>query len=158
MEIYEENKIVWEQERRKLADARIKNRELFVCALDWLRLLERGANLLPYFKERDCRRIGIYGAGELAEVLIQELIKKNEVEIVYLMDQSAAAQREKYGFPVYLPEELHTVEDVDMIVVTAITYYDSISERLIRMRPEIPVVSLKNIIKDRISEEYYVQG
>ena len=146
---------VWESERQKLMDARMKNRKLFACALDWMRILESGEDLLPYFRERDCRKIGIYGAGELAEILIREMRRKNEVEIVGLIDQSAAACREKFGLPVYLPEELAAIEDVDMIVVTAITYFDAISEKLIRMRPEIPVVSLEGIVRKRISEDCY---
>ena len=155
MENVEEMLKGWESERQKLMDARTKNRQLFACALDWMRLLESGKDLLPYFQERDCKKIGIYGAGELAEILIQEMRRKNEVEIVCLIDQSAAAYREKFGLPVYLPEEFTTIEDVDMVVVTAITYFDAISEKLIRMCPEMPVVSLAGIIRKRISEECY---
>ena len=145
----------WESERQKLMDARMKNRRLFVCALNWMRLLERGEDLLPYFQERDLKKIGIYGAGELAEILIQEMRRKNEVEIVCLIDQSAAVCREKFGLPVYLPEEFAAIEDVDMVVVTAITYFDAISEKLLRICPEMPVVSLEGIIWKRISEECY---
>lgn len=157
MENSEERLRAAEAECRKMAAGRMKNRELFVCALDWLRLLESGEDLLPYFRERDCRRIGIYGAGELAEILVWEMRRRDEIEIAYLMDQSAAANRERYGLPVYLPEEFTSVEDVDMVVVTAITYFDAISERLIRMRPEMPVVSLSGIIRKRISEGCYEQ-
>ena len=145
----------WESERQELMDARMKNRKLFACALNWMRLLESGEDLLPYFQERDYRKIGIYGAGELAEILIQEMRRKNKIQIVCLIDQSAAVYREEFGLPVYLPEEFAAIEDVDMVVVTAITYFDAISEKLVRMRPEMPVVSLEEIIRKRISEECY---
>ncbi len=143
---------MWEIEREKLMSARIKNRRLFVCALNWLQLLESGRDVIGYFTEREYKKIGIYGAGELAELLVQEMEKSQETQVGYLLDQTAAVNRKKYGYPMYLPEEFAVIEDVDMIVVTAITYFESISEALIRIRPEIPVVSLENIIKNRISD------
>lgn len=143
----------WEIEREKLINARMKNRRLFACTLDWLWILESGKDLIGYFTERNYKKIGIYGAGELAELLIQEIEKNSEIEIGYLLDQTAAVYRRRYGYPMYLPEEFAAAGEVDMVVVTAITYFDSINEKLIRICPEIPVVSLESIMRNRRSTE-----
>lgn len=147
----------WETERQRLIGVGAKNRRLFACAVNWMRLLEDGKDLLPYFRERDCRKIGIYGAGDLAEMLIREMNRKKEVEVRWLLDRRADVFREKLGLPVHFPEEYAALEDVDMVVVTAITSFDAISEMLLQVRWEMPVVSLEEIIRKRIGEEYYEQ-
>lgn len=145
----------WEEEKEKLNFQRKRNRELFLAALRWLELLENGTNLLPYFKEHNCCRIAIYGAAEIGRVLLKEFEKDNLIEVPYFIDKNAEKQREKWGIPVYLPEEFAELPDVDLVVVTAISFFESVSDTLVKIRPEIPVVSLNTIIEVREDEVWY---
>lgn len=145
----------WVEEKEKLDFQRKRNRELFLAALRWLELLEDGTNLLPYFEEHSCRRVAIYGAAEIGSVLLKELVKDNQIEVPYFIDKNAEKQREKCGIPVYLPEEFAELPDVDIVVVTAITFFESVYDTLVKIRPEIPVVSLNTIIEVREDEVWY---
>ena len=44
-----------------------------------------------------------------------------------------------------------------MVVVTAITFFESVFDTLMRIRPEIPAVSLKTILEVRKDEVWYEQ-
>lgn len=145
----------WEEEKEKLDFQRKRNREQFSTTLRWLELLQDDTNLLPYFNDHNCRRIAIYGAAEIGRVLLKEIEKDNLIEVPYFIDKNAENQREKWGIPVYLPEEFAELPDVDIVVVTAITFFESVNETLVKIRPEIPVVSLNTIIEVREDEVWY---
>ncbi|MCI8947770.1 MAG: hypothetical protein HFI91_12070 [Lachnospiraceae bacterium] len=147
----------WEEERETLIFQRERNREQFHCVLQWLDLLEEGTNLAPYLKDHRCRRVAIYGAARIGEMLLKEIrqYEQWEVEPVYFLDQSGKWLREKWGIPVYLPEEFPDLPEVDMVIVTAISYFASVRDQLFLLRPEIPVVSLNTMIEVRKDEVWY---
>ncbi len=147
----------WETEKEKLILQRNRNKIQFSTTLQWLELLEDGTNLLPYFREHDCRRIAVYGAAEIGGILLKEIEKDNLMEVSYFLDKNAEKQREKCGKSVYLPEEFAKLPEVDMVVVTAITFFESVFDTLMCIRPEIPVVSLKKILEVRKDEVWYEQ-
>lgn len=149
--------MTWEEEKEKLLFQKRRTRELFTMTLQWLELLEDGENLLPYFKERHCRRIAIYGAAGIGRVLLKEIGKDGGIEMPYFLDKNAEKQIETSDVPVYCPEEYEKLPEVDMVVVTAVSFFESICENLVRIRPEIPVVSLKTIIDVRKDEVWYGQ-
>lgn len=147
----------WEEERETLMFQKERNREQFHCTLQWLDLLEEGANLAPYLQDHQCRRIAIYGAAQMGEMLLKEIRQYGrwEVEPIYFLDRRGEWLREKEGVPVYLPEKFADLPEVDMVIVTAISYFASIRDQLILLRPEIPVVSLNTIIEVRKDEVWY---
>lgn len=148
---------IWQKERKEIISQRDRNREQFWCALQWLELLEDGTDLCSYFREHNSSRIAIYGAAEIGRVLRKEVERDNVLQVLYFLDRNAEKQREKWGVPVYLPEEFAALPDVDMVVVTAIASFESIWSNLMRIRPEIPAVSLKTIIEVRKDEVWYEQ-
>lgn len=145
----------WQKEKEKLILQRDRNRAQFSSALQWLELFEDGTNLIPYFKDHNCRRIAIYGAAEIARLLLKEIENDSITKVSYFLDKSAENQREKWGIPVYLPEEFVSLPDVDMVVVTAIYYFDEIYDNLLKIRQDIPVVSLNTILDVRRNEVWY---
>lgn len=149
--------IGWEEEKKKIIIQRDRTRAQFMCVLQWLELLENNTNLLSYFKEHNCCQVAIYGAAEIGNALLKEFERDNQIQVMYFLDKYAEKQREKWGVPVYLPEEFAALPDVDMVVVTAITSFESIWNNLMQIRPEIPVVSLKTIIEVRKDEVWYEQ-
>ena len=147
----------WEAERKKIIAQRDRINAHFSCVFNWLELLEDGADLQPYFKDHKCSNIAIYGVAELGEMLLKEIKRGGVTKAAYFLDRNAARQREKCGIPVYLPEEFKDLPDGDMIVVTAIISFEAIEITLLKIRPEIPVVSINTIIDVRKDEVWYDQ-
>lgn len=143
-----------EKEIGQLKEQKERNRQLFACTLEWLGLLEEGKDLLPYFRVHQCKRIAIYGAAGLGKLLYKELQKADDMEVCFFMDRNAMENREEAGIPVFLPEEFEQAPEVDMVVVTAVSAYDAISRQLLRIRPQIPIVSISTIVEARACEEW----
>lgn len=143
-----------EPEMQYLRQQLDRNTQRLNCALQWLELLETKHTLIPYFQARECYKIGIYGMAEFGELLQKELDQSNGIETVYFVDRNADQCRRVGNIPVYLPEELPDAPEVDMIVVTAFVAFSSISRILLKMKPELPVVSLKHILDVRVDEEW----
>lgn len=127
---------------------------LFECSYQWLTLLENDSNLIPYFEKHCCQKIGIYGCAEFGKMLYKELTGNSRIQVKFFMDRKAGMNRTLEGIPVFLPEELPVVPEVDMIVVTAVAAADSIAGSLLEIRPELPIVSLNTIINARVNEEW----
>ncbi len=145
----ETNKVIQQRERLKVQ---------LSCVSQWLNLLEDGTNLQPYFKDHQCNRIAVYGAAEMGRLLLKEIEREDVAEVLYFLDKNAERQREKWGVPVYLPEEFAGLPQVDMVVVTAVSYIKAIQNVLLQIRPEVPVVSLERIISTRKEEVWYNGG
>lgn len=126
----------------------------FERTYQWLTLLENGTSLIPYFEKRYCKKIGIYGNAEFGKMLYKELAGHSQIQVEFFMDRNAETNRTIEGIPVFLPEELPDVPEVDMIVVTAVAAADSIVRALLAIRPELPIVSLNTIIDARLNEEW----
>ncbi len=150
-----EQTVNWEDEKYRIILQRNRLKVQFACILQWLGLLEDGTNLQPYFKAHKCSRIAIYGAAEIGRMLLKEIERDNVIKVPYFLDRYAERQREKWGIPVYLPEEFSGLPDVDMVVVTAILSFKTVESILLRMKPEIPVVSLETIIYARKDEVWH---
>lgn len=152
-----EQEMNWEKEKEKLIWQKKRMNARFSCVSKWLELLEDGGSLIPYFQERKCHEIVIYGAAEMGRLLLKEIERGNSVRVSGFLDRNAQRQREVCGIPVYLPEEYIHISDADMVVVTAIVAFDAINDTLMGMRPEIPIVSLETIIAAAGNEVWYEQ-
>ena len=139
---------------QSLTRQRNRYKLFFERTYQWLTLLENRTTLIPYFEKHHCKKIGIYGIAEFGKMLYKELTEHNEIKVEFFMDKNAEKNRAIEGIPVFLPEELPDVPDVDMIVVTAVAAADSIARTLLKVRPELPIVSLNTIIDARMSEEW----
>ncbi len=117
-----------------------KHLNLFLLLNQWVKVKQEGKNLSAYFEQNNYKRIAIYGMSYAGETLIEEL-KGTNVEVVYGIDQNADA--------IYADVDVitmeDTLEDVDAIVVTAITFFDEIEEKLSE-KIDCPVLSLEDIL------------
>lgn len=152
-----EQEMEWEKEREKMIYQKNRMNAHFSCVSKWLELLEDGGSLLPYFQERKCHKIMIYGAADIGRLLSKEIRRAGSVRVSGFLDRNADRQREICGVPVYLPEEYIHLDEVDMVVVTAIVAFKAINDNLMQLRPEIPVVSLNTIIEAAGNEVWYEQ-
>ena len=142
----DEEKIYAELETQKRI--RAKNRELFLCAVEWLNILEHNENLVSYFQDHMCKTIGIYGAGDLGRALAKEFLRSNQIKVSFFLDRKHEGSL-VYGIPVLQPKDYCSSQDVDMVIVTAISSFQEINKSLLLAKPQIPVVSLREVVETR---------
>lgn len=117
-----------------------KIHDLYMAFDQWTQIHQRGKSLKEYFRQRNYKLIAIYGMKELGERLYDEL-KGSDIEVAYIIDKNADAIYADVD--VVEPDEELT--PVDVIVVTAIYYFDEIEEML-NKKIKCPVVSLEDIL------------
>lgn len=122
---------------RQLSD---KHLELFLMMNQWVKVKQEGKNLSSYFQKNGYKKIAIYGMSYAGETLLDEL-KDSSIEVAYGIDRNADG--------IYADVDIVSVDDileaVDVIVVTAITFYDEIEEQL-RIKVDCPIISLEDIL------------
>lgn len=117
-----------------------KHLALFLMMNQWVKVKQEGKNLAEYLKKNGYKKIAIYGMSYAGETLLDELCE-TEIEIAYAIDKNAES--------IYSNIDIVTIEadleKVDVVVVTAITFYDEIEERL-KEKLKCPIISLEDII------------
>ncbi len=117
-----------------------KHLALFLMMNQWVKVKQEGRKLSSFFEKNGYRRIAIYGMSYAGETLIREL-RDTDVEVVYGIDQKADS--------IYADIDIvsleGTLEEVDAVVVTAITFFDEIEEK-ISGKINCPVISLEDIL------------
>lgn len=106
----------------------------------WLIVRQQGKSLVEYFEKNQYKTVAIYGMKELGERLYDEL-KDSGIMVKYIIDRNAESIYADVD--VITPDE--DLDPVDVIVVTAITYFDEIEEMLSE-KVDYPVVSLEDIL------------
>lgn len=106
----------------------------------WLQIRQEGRTLAEYFKKYNYKTVAIYGMKELGERLIDEL-KDSDITVSYAIDKNA--DQIYADVDIVAPDD--ELEPVDVIVVTAIYYFDEIADML-NEKVDYPVVSLEDIV------------
>lgn len=117
-----------------------KLHELYMALDQWLKIRQEGKTLAEYFKKNEYKTVAVYGMKELGERLCDEL-KGTGITVSYAIDKNADS--------IYADVDIVTPDDelepVDVIVVTAITFFDEIDEMLSE-KVDCPVISLEDIL------------
>lgn len=117
-----------------------KHLALFLMMNQWVKVKQEGKNLVSYFEKNGYKKIAIYGMSYAGETLLDEL-KGSDVQVAYGIDKNADG--------IYADVETVSMEDpleeVDAIVVTAITFFDDIKEKLSE-KISCPIISLEDIL------------
>lgn len=117
-----------------------KHLALFLMMNQWVKVKQEGKNLASYFEQNGFKRIAIYGMSYVGETLMDEL-KDTNIKVVYGIDQKAET--------IYADVDVVTLEEhleeVDAVVVTAITFFDEIEEKL-SDKLDCPILSLEDIL------------
>lgn len=124
-------------ERKEVID---KNDEILNMLAVWIKNNQAGKSLLKYFDDKGYSKVAIYGMGVAGRLLYDEL-KDSHIKVSYAIDKKADAMREI--FDVFTLED--ELPETDVIVVTAIHYFDDIEDQLLD-KVSCPVASLKDII------------
>lgn len=117
-----------------------KHLALYLMMNQWVKIKQEGKNLSSYFEQNDYKKIAVYGMSYAGERLLEEL-KNSNIEVKYGIDKNADS--------IYADVDMVTMEDtleeVDAIVVTAITFFDEIEEKL-SDKITCPILSLEDIL------------
>lgn len=108
--------------------------------LKWITLKQDNINISRYFEMRSLSTIAVYGLGEWGIRFINELRYSN-VQIKYVVDKNA--KQFATDLPLYMPND--ALEEVDVMVVTALRYFKAIEEQLAN-KLQCPIISIKNVI------------
>ena len=113
---------------------------LFLMMNQWVKVKQEGKNLSLYFEKYGYKKIAIYGMSYAGETLIEEL-KDSKVSVVYGIDRNADMLYS--GIDVVTMEA--DLEEVDAIVVTAVTFFEEIEKQL-SSKVNCPIISLEDIL------------
>lgn len=117
-----------------------KMKEFYDLLITWLILKQENKSLADYFKKNNYNTMAIYGMKELGERLLDEL-RDTEINVRYIIDKNAD---EIYSdLDIYTPDD--ELEDVDVVVVTAIHYFDEIEVEMSK-KMNCPIISLEDVI------------
>lgn len=112
---------------------------MFQLMSQWVRLTQDGKSIKDYFIKKDYRDIAIYGKGHFGEAAAKELLGSG-ITVKYFIDQKA--DKDSGDFVVSPDSEL---EEVDVILVTPVTSYGEIKQRLVK-KVSCPVISIEDIL------------
>lgn len=95
----------------------------------WLKNKLNNKSIENYLLQNGIKTIAIYGAGNLGELLYNELKPSKNITINCLIDQEDVS-KSLYRIPVIKPKEIKDIKNLDCIVVTPIYAFDEIEEVL----------------------------
>lgn len=133
-----------EKSERKKQELSDKHLTLFLMMNRWVKVKQKGKNLALFFEKNRYKTIAIYGMSYVGETLLDEL-KDSEIKVVYGIDNNACAIYADVEIDVFSMDE--ELEDVDAIVVTAVTYFDEIIEQL-EKKVSCPIISLEDVLSE----------
>ena len=117
-----------------------KHLSLFLMMNQWVKVKQEGKHLDSFFKEHNYDKIAIYGMSYAGETLLNEL-RDTDIEVKYGIDKNVET--------VHSEIDIFSVEDslneVDAVVVTAITFFNEIEEELSK-KMRCPIISLEDIL------------
>lgn len=130
------------EKKKKVQAMSDKHLALFIMMKKWVEIKQEGKNLSEYFERSGYKNIAIYGMSYAGETLVNEL-KDTETSVKYGIDRNSGS--------IYADVDVMSMEDdleeVDAIVVTAITFFDEIAEKL-EEKVNCPIISLEDILDE----------
>lgn len=117
-----------------------KHLALFLMMNQWVKVKQEGKHLASYFEANGYRKIAIYGMSYAGETLVDEL-KDTEIKVAYGIDKKADSVYSDVG----ICSMEDNLEEVDAVVVTAITFFDEIAQKLSDII-DCPIISLEDVL------------
>lgn len=141
LEVYTEVKIEDEKQISVGIEFELSKYKQFTrVLLKWMSIRNSGKSIVDYLRQNEWRTVAVYGYGPIGKLLYEEL-KKNNCDVQYIIDKNPTVQGENTC--VY--HDMGNLKKVDVIIVTAMSYYEEIAKEL-RNKTDINVVSFEKII------------
>lgn len=125
------------KEKQEMSD---KHLTLFLMMNQWVKVKQDGKNLSAYLEQEGYQEIAVYGMSYAGETLVEELRGSN-IKVKYGIDKNA--DRIFADFDIVTPND--TLEEVDAIIVTSVTFFSEIEEML-SDKVDCPIISLSDIL------------
>ena len=113
---------------------------LFLLMNQWVKIKQEGKSLAHYLEKQGYKKVAVYGMSYAGETLVDEL-KDSCIQVTYAIDKNAGTVYENVN--IVSPEE--GLENVDAIIVTAITFYEEVKENLTK-KISVPILSLEDLL------------
>lgn len=117
-----------------------KHLKLFLMMDQWVKVKQEGKSLISYFEKNKYENIAIYGMSYAGKTLLEEL-KGSGIKVAYAIDKNS----DNIYTDLNVVSIEDTLEKVDVIVVTPITFFEEIEQQLL-MKVNYPIVSLEDIL------------
>lgn len=123
----------------RINDLAIKHLDMFFLMNQWVKNNQDHNQIGYFFASNGYRKVAIYGMSHIGMTLLEEL-RRYGIEVEYGIDR----KKDLYAdLEIFSPDE--DLPDVDIIVVTAIAFFDDIREKLSK-KMKCPIVSIETII------------
>lgn len=124
-------------------ESKLQNKyyDYYLLLNHWLEAKNYGHDASEYFEDEDFKYIAIYGMGDLANRLSEDL-EKSKVKVRYGIDKDIANSVSRISDVFTLEDEL---EKVDAVIVTPFFEFDQIKEQLCK-NFTCPIISLEEVI------------
>ena len=118
-----------------------KFKDFFLLLCHWLEAKNYGGSTVDYFRSQGYKSIAIYGMGDLANRLYEDL-EKTEVKVQYGIDRDVCNTISRIS-QIYALED--SLEEVDAVVVTPFYAMGSIKKTL-EQKVNCPIISLEEVV------------
>lgn len=125
----------------KLEDENKKFKEFYQVFCRWMRIGNKGKSIRDYLSCCGYKNIAIYGMREMGILLCDELLAIDELQIRCCIDKGIGGSYK--SIPIVSLEDIP--DDIDVIIVTAVHYYNEIKSELSR-NVSCHVVSIEDVI------------
>jgi lactate dehydrogenase-like 2-hydroxyacid dehydrogenase len=129
-----------EKKTRIVKEYSDKHLALFLMMNQWVKVKQEGKHLAEYFEKNRYKNIAIYGMGYVGKTLLAEL-NDTDVKVSYAIDRNADS--------IYADVDVISIDDelkkVDVVVVTAITFFDELEDELSK-KINCPIISLEDVL------------
>ncbi len=125
------------KKQKELAD---KHLALYLMMNQWVKVKQENKSIADYLEKNGYKEIAIYGMNYVGETLLNELAGSG-VKVKYAIDRNA--DNIYTDVDIVAPEE--SMEKVDAVIVTPITFFDEIEEML-SATTDCPILSMEDIL------------
>lgn len=120
-----------------------KSRAQYEVLREWIYSTQLGHPIKGYFEKNNLKNIAIYGDGDIGLLLCQELIHTSNINICCFIDR----QKHENPFGITNIQRYDPSLGAEIIVVTSITEFENIQEKLISEGAGC-IISLADVIKE----------
>lgn len=151
LQLLKNNHVLQQQQldiiKDRVDNAQKSNRLISIIALYdyWMYLKIRNKNIVEYLIKKGIKKVALYGMNYVGNRLYDEL-KNSEIKVIVGIDQDA--EKILYEIPILKIDDIELrkyIQEVDMIIVTAVAFFREIKQKIERYYP-VQVVSMRDIL------------
>lgn len=124
----------------ELSDTVDKSFEFYHILIHWLQLEQEKKKIVEYFEQNEYRTVAVYGMKEMGVLLCNKL-RYEGIDVRYAIDKNA----DEINADIEIVKPTSEMSEVDVIIVTAIHYFNSIYMELHELT-EAEIVSIEDVL------------